>query len=61
MLAKDSQPSVKSHVSEVIGAIASYLPKEYSQNKLSQYLVEMLNDENTDVRKNAATATGQFA
>lgn len=49
------------NVCEVIGHIASLLPKEYSQSKLSTYLIELLTDENTDVRKNAAAAAGMFA
>ncbi|KAM3135001.1 hypothetical protein pb186bvf_012825 [Paramecium bursaria] len=60
-LAKDNWSLVKSNVSEVIGAIASYLPKDYAQAKLANHLIELLSDENTDVRKNAAIATGQFA
>lgn len=60
-LAKDAFPQVKSNVCEVIGHIASLLPKEYSQSKLSTYLIELLTDENTDVRKNAAAAAGMFA
>jgi hypothetical protein len=52
---------VKSHVTEVVAVIVTLLPKEYSQNKLGSYLLEMMSDDNSDVRKGAAKASGKFA
>lgn len=49
------------HVTEVVGVIVTLLPKDYSQNKLGSYLLEMMTDENSDVRKGAARAVGKFA
>lgn len=48
-------------MTEVVAVIVTLLPKEYSQGKLSQYLLEMMTDENSDVRKGAAKAVGKFA
>lgn len=48
-------------MTEVVGVIVTLLPKEYAQTKLGSYLLEMMNDENSDVRKGAAKAAGKFA
>ncbi|CAK61709.1 unnamed protein product (macronuclear) [Paramecium tetraurelia] len=61
LLAKDPFSQVKQNACEVIGQIASLLPKEYSQSKLQQYLIELMADDNQDVRRNAAKSAGQFA
>ena len=52
---------IKGHVTEVVGVIVTLLPKDQAQNKLGSYLLEMMSDENSDVRKGAAKAVGKFA
>lgn len=37
------------------------MPKDYAQSKLGSYLLEMMSDDNSDVRKGAARAAGKFA
>lgn len=49
------------HVTEVVGVIVTLLPKDYVSSKLGSYLLEMMNDENAEVRKGAARAAGKFA
>ncbi|CAD8096364.1 unnamed protein product [Paramecium sonneborni] len=61
LLAKDAFAQVKQNACLVIGQIATILPRENSQNKLQSYLIELMSDDNQDVRKNAAQSVGVFA
>ncbi|CAK59059.1 unnamed protein product (macronuclear) [Paramecium tetraurelia] len=61
LLAKDAFAQVKQMACLVIGQIATILPRDNSQSKLQSYLIELMSDDNQDVRKNAAQSVGVFA
>ncbi|CAD8201014.1 unnamed protein product [Paramecium octaurelia] len=61
LLAKDAFAQVKQNACLVIGQIATILPRDNSQSKLQSYLIELMSDDNQDVRKNAAQSVGVFA
>ncbi|CAD8095895.1 unnamed protein product [Paramecium sonneborni] len=61
LLAKDAFAQVKQNACLVIGQIATILPRDNSQSKLQSYLIELMGDDNQDVRKNAAQSVGVFA
>lgn len=59
-IAKDSVPTVRKGVADVIGLMASSLPKEILSSKLLPHLVELFNDDAKEVREATAKASSLF-